>query len=140
MGGIGAAVLGYIADLTAFVCVPGVRVATGDRAADGAASNLEAANRLRTSISSNGLVCVGNQPAPHLCALHICALDMETWTSESAAGVTPGRRLAWPMVMGRTRSRVSRISRERPLMALYSIQSGMVRDSAAFNFSIDFFC
>ena len=35
----------------------------------------------------------------------------------TAAGVTPGRRLAWPMVAGRTRSSVSRISRESPLMA-----------------------
>ena len=31
---------------------------------------------------------------------------IDTWTSESAAGVTPGMRLAWPMVMGRTRSSV----------------------------------
>src|ERR1039458_2688959 len=65
---------------------------------------------------------------------------MDTCTRLSAAGVTPGRRLAWPIVIGRTRSRISRISRDRPLMALYSIQSGIVTDSAAFSFSIDFFC
>ncbi len=42
---------------------------------------------------------------------------IDTCTRLSAAGVTPGMRLAWPMVMGRTRVKVSRISRERPLMA-----------------------
>ncbi len=48
----------------------------------------------------------------------LCACTrMETCTSDKAAGVTPGRRLACPMVTGRTRSSVSRISRERPLMA-----------------------
>ena len=50
---------------------------------------------------------------------------METCTRLSAAGVTPGMRLACPMVTGRTRSSFSRISRESPLMALYSSHSGM---------------
>jgi hypothetical protein len=65
---------------------------------------------------------------------------MEICTRLSAAGVTPGSRLACPIVMGLTRSSVSRISRDRPLIVPYSIHSGMVTDSAAFSFSMDFFC
>ena len=33
---------------------------------------------------------------------------------EQAAGVTPEMQLAWPRVLGRTRSSFSTISRERP--------------------------
>ena len=57
-----------------------------------------------------------------------------------AAGVTPGIRLACPMVTGRMRSSFSRISRDSPLITLYSSHSGMLTPSAAFSFSIDFFC
>jgi len=65
---------------------------------------------------------------------------METWTRVSAAGVTPGMRLAWPRVNGRMRSNVSRISRERPLMEAYWSQPGIATDSAALRRSMDFFC
>lgn len=41
-------------------------------------------------------------------------ISMKTGISETAAGVTPGRRLAWPTVVGRTRVRTSCISRDRP--------------------------
>src|SRR5438270_3272090 len=42
-------------------------------------------------------------------------ISMKTFTSDTAAGVTPGIRLAWPKVRGLTRSSFSCISRERPL-------------------------
>jgi len=40
---------------------------------------------------------------------------MKTFTSDTAAGVTPGILEAWASVRGRTFTSVSCISRERPL-------------------------
>src|SRR5579863_282122 len=55
----------------------------------------------------------GNEPGP--CRAWI---PMYTFTSDTAAGVTPGMRLAWPRVRGRTRCSFSCISRESPLTFL----------------------
>ena len=45
--------------------------------------------------------------------------------SDTAAGVTPGMREAWPSVRGRTCASFSFISRESPLTLAYSNHSGM---------------
>jgi len=46
-----------------------------------------------------------------------CARDRCTSSSETAAGVTPGMRLAWPTVCGRTRSNFCRTSADSPRTA-----------------------
>lgn len=43
-------------------------------------------------------------------------ISMYTLTSDTAAGVTPGMREAWPMVRGLILVSFSCISRESPLM------------------------
>ena len=57
-----------------------------------------------------------------------------------AAGVTPGIRAAWPSVIGRTRSSLSRISRDKPGIPLNPNSAGMGRRSASFRRSICFSC
>src|ERR1039458_8185309 len=42
-------------------------------------------------------------------------ISMKTLISDTAAGVTPGMRLAWPNVCGRTRASFSFISRDKAL-------------------------
>ena len=55
------------------------------------------------------------QPREDAAACWRAWISMYTLISDTAAGVTPGMRLAWPRVRGRTRVSFSFISRDRPL-------------------------
>src|ERR1017187_5371476 len=56
-----------------------------------------------------------HQPREDAAACWRAWISMYTLISDTAAGVTPGMRLAWPRVRGRTRVSFSFISRDRPL-------------------------